>query len=124
MGTKSKAAVVVVSMVATALMVTACGSASSSAGVKSAADAAKAIGCTASSPASTSEIYVTDLATCTINGTEVKVYYFSTSDALNSYVEIAGQFGGQYLVFSNYLVDANPSVLSELQKSVGGDIKP
>ena len=54
----------------------------------------------------------------------MKVFYFSTTDALNSYVEIAGQFGGQYLAFPNYLVDAKPSVLSELQKSVGGDIKP
>lgn len=124
MRSKVNAMVVLATLAAAALLSACAGSSSSSTEVKSAADAAIAIGCSSSSPASTEEIFVTDLVTCAISGEEVKVYYFSTPDALDSYVEIAGQFGGQYLAFPTYLVQGTPDVLEEIQKSAGGTIRP
>lgn len=100
------------------------GSSGTTAEVTSAASAADAIGCETSTPSETTELFVTDAAECTIDGNEVSVYYFSTSDARDSYLDIAGQFGGQYLVGDNFLVDASPEVLQELQTALGGDIRP
>ena len=100
------------------------GSSGGAASVTSAADVADVIGCSTSSPYSTEELFVTDAAKCDVNGEEVTAYYFSTNDARDSYLEIAGQFGGQYLVGENFLVEATPAGLKALQEEVGGEIKP
>ena len=103
---------------------TSSGSSGGATSVTSAADVAEAIGCSTSSPYSTEELFVTDAAKCDIHSEEVTAYYFSTNDARDSYLEIAGQFGGQYLVGENFLVEATPAGLKALQEEVGGEIKP
>ena len=100
------------------------GSSGSTSEVTSAASAAALIGCTSSTPSDAAELFVTDQAECSLEGEKVRVFYFSTNDARNSFLELAGQFGGQYLEGENFLVEASPETLQRLQESVGGEIKP
>lgn len=94
-------------------------------GVDSAAAAAKVIGCPSSSDHETDEAFVTDAATCELEGQEVTVYYFSTNDARDSYVDAAGAFGGQYLVGDQFAVEADPELLGTLKGKVDGTtVKP
>lgn len=123
-----------VPVAALALALGACGSddagdgadgAGAGGGVDSAAAAAKAIGCSSSSDHETDEAFVTDAATCELEGQEVTVYYFSTNDARDSYVDAAGAFGGQYLVGDQFAVEADPELLSTLKGKVDGTaVKP
>jgi hypothetical protein len=93
--------------------------------VESAADAAEVIGCSSSTKHETEELYVTDAAACSIDGADVTVFYFSTNEARDSYIDAAAAFGGQYLVGDQFAVDAEPEVLDTLEGKVDGtSIRP
>lgn len=93
--------------------------------VSSAVEAAELVGCGSPDKHETEELFVTNAATCVIGGGEVTVYYFSTDEALDNYIEAAGSFGGEYLVGDQFAVAGDSEHLVWLAGEVEGTaIKP
>lgn len=79
------------------------------------------IGCTGFEGDS-EEMYVTEGGGCDLDGERVYAYYFSENDRRDSWVEVASQFGGPYLVGDGWVVDAKPAVLEGIQTDHGGEL--
>lgn len=105
---------------AAALMLTGCSGSDDGAEVDSGQAVADMVGCEGFE-ATSEEMYVTEGGPCQLDGEEISVYYFADEDARDSYVEIASDFGGNYLVGDSWVVDAPPAVLDELEEQHGGE---
>lgn len=106
--------------VAAALLMTGCGG-DDSEKVGSGQEVADMIGCTGFTGDS-EEMYVTEGGACNLGGEEVYAYYFSDNARRDSWVEVASNFGGPYLVGDGWVVDAKPAVLKDLQAEHGGEL--
>lgn len=89
--------------------------------VGSGQDVADMIGCTGFEGDS-EEMYVTEGGSCSLDGEEIYAYYFSDNDRRDSWVEVASQFGGPYLVGDGWVVDAKPGVLESIEADHGGEL--
>lgn len=103
------------------LFVAACGNGDEGASVDSGQQLADMIGCTGYEGDS-EEMYVTEGGACQLDGDEIYVYYFSDNDRRDSWVEVASQFGGPYLVGDGWVVDAKPAVLDDIKADHGGEL--
>ena len=88
----------------------------------SAAEVAEQVGCTGYETAS-EQIFVTESGTCRIDGREVELYYFADADARDTYVDIASEEGGLYLVGPDFAVEADRGTLELLQAQHGYSLR-
>lgn len=89
--------------------------------VGSGQEVADMIGCTGFTGDS-EEMYVTEGGSCELDGETVSAYYFSDDDRRDSWVEVASDFGGPFLVGEGWVVDAKPAVLEDIQAKHGGEL--
>lgn len=107
--------------VAAMLMLTGCsGGGGDAEEVGSGQELADLLGCDGFE-ATSEEMYVTEGGPCQLGGEEISIYYFADGDAKDSYVEIGSDFGGNYLIGDNWVVDGSPAVLDELEEEHGGE---
>lgn len=98
---------------------------SASAGVKSAADAARVIGCgSPETPSGAAPEYATDVVECEIDEEKVQVLYFSTASAEANFIDAARGTGTKYLSIDTFLISGNQELLVKLQTSLGGTLRP
>lgn len=55
------------------------------------------LGCTGYAPATTEEVFVQDVGTCTFEGKRVRLLTFIDNEARDGFVRIASSFGGKYV---------------------------
>ena len=68
---------------------------------------------------SSEQIFVTESGTCRIDGRDVELYYFADSAARDTYVDVASDEGGLYLVGPDFAVKADRGTLETLQAQHG-----
>jgi hypothetical protein len=103
------------------LVLTACGGGDAS--VSSGADIAEAANCS-NYKGGADQQFISDGGTCTIDGQDVFVYYFSDNDNRDQWVNVASELaGGDYLVGDHFVVQANTPQLEKAQEGLGGEIK-
>ncbi|WP_148572332.1 hypothetical protein [Nocardioides caldifontis] len=107
-----------VAAAAAALVLSGCGADSGS----TAARIAERVGCTGYET-SNEQIFVTESGSCRIDGRTVELYYFADRAARDTYVDIAAEEGGLYLVGPDFAVQADRSTLETLQAQHGYDLR-
>ena len=69
------------------------------------------------------QIFVTESGTCRIDGREVELYYFADRGARDTYVDIAAEEGGLYLVGPDFAVRSDRTTLETLQTQHGFELR-
>lgn len=70
-------------------------------------DVASKVGCTGYHDESTEELYVQRYGTCTLEGTETRVYTFSDTTNRDNWLKVARGFGGTYAVKGRAIVTSD-----------------
>jgi hypothetical protein len=83
---------------------------------------AERVGCTGYETSS-EQIFVTESGTCRIDGRKVELYYFADPAARDTYVDIAAEEGGLYLVGPDFAVEADRTTLETLRAQHGYDLR-
>lgn len=108
-------------VVGAALLLAACSGSEDGAGdIASGQDLADAIGCTGFSNDS-EEMFVSEGGTCQLDGEEIFIYYFADNAARDNYVDVGSEFGGNYLIGDNWVVDAPSATLDAIKADIGGE---
>ncbi len=68
---------------------------------------AQKIGCEGYADTTTEELGVEKVGTCKVNGEDVRVLTFASTEARDTFKKTAEQFGGRYVEGENFLVEAN-----------------
>jgi hypothetical protein len=88
----------------------------------SAVEVAESVGCTGYETSS-EQIFVTESGTCRIDGREVELYYFADGGARDTYVDVASEEGGLYLVGPDFAVKADRATLETLHAQHGFSLR-
>lgn len=88
------------------------------------ASLASDLGCSGFTATTTEELGVREVGTCSLDGSSVRVLTFATNDARDTFVTVAQQFGGIYVVVDQgaYGVESQ-SAAEKVKDKVGGSIK-
>lgn len=83
---------------------------------------AQVLGCSGFEEGDSEELGVDEDGTCRLQEEEIHVYTFARTEARDTYIEIAKQFGGEYVIGDNWAVQYDDnSVGKAVIERLGGE---
>lgn len=82
------------------------------------------LGCDTFTATTTEELGVREIGTCNLDGKEVRLLTFASNDARDTYVKIASEFGGRYVVKDRQVFTSDDgATVDAINAKVSGEIR-